>query len=36
MSEDEVQKKIEIAGAVGAFVGFASGVGVMTLVAIIF
>jgi hypothetical protein len=29
-------KKIEIAGAVGAFVGFASGVGIMTLVGVIF
>ncbi len=36
MNEEEVKKKIEIAGAVGAFVGFASGVGVMALVAIIF
>jgi hypothetical protein len=36
MNEEEVQKKIDIAGAVGALVGFASGVGVMTLVAIIF
>lgn len=36
MNKEEVQKKIEIAGAVGAFVGFASGVGIMTLVAIIF
>jgi hypothetical protein len=36
MSEEEIEKKIEIAGAVGAFVGFASGIGVMTLVAIIF
>ncbi len=36
MSEEEMEKKIEIAGAVGAFVGFASGVVVMTLVAIIF
>jgi hypothetical protein len=36
MSEEEMEKKIEIAGAVGAFVGFASGIGVMTLVAIIF
>jgi hypothetical protein len=34
--DDEVQKKIEIAGAVGAFVGFASGVGLMALVGIIF
>ena len=36
MSEEEMEKKVEIAGAVGAFVGFASGIGVMTLVAIIF
>jgi tetrahydromethanopterin S-methyltransferase subunit B len=36
MNEEEVKKKIEIAGAVGAFAGFVSGVGIMTLVAIIF
>jgi len=36
MSEEEMEKKIEIAGAVGAFVGFASGIGVMALIAIIF
>ncbi len=36
MSEDEMEKKIEIAGAVGAFAGFASGIAVMALVAIIF
>ena len=36
MNEEEVKKKIEIAGAVGALAGFASGVGIMTLVAIIF
>ena len=36
MSEEEIEKKIEIAGAVGAFVGFASGVGIMAVVAIIF
>ena len=36
MTEEEVQKKIEIAGAVGAIFGFASGVGMMLLVAIIF
>ena len=36
MTEEEVQKKIEIAGAVGAIFGFASGAGVMLLVAIIF
>ena len=34
--DDEVQKKIEIAGAVGAIFGFASGAGLMMLVAIIF
>jgi len=36
MSEEEIEKKIEIAGAVGAFVGFASGVGVMAIVGVIF
>ena len=36
MSEEEMEKKIEIAGAVGAFAGFASGIAVMALVAIIF
>jgi len=36
MMDDEVQKKIEIAGAVVAFAGFASGIAVMALVAIIF
>ena len=36
MSEEEMEKKIEIAGAVGAFVGFASGIAVMALVGIIF
>ena len=36
MNKEEVQKKIEIAGAVGAFVGFASGVGVMAIVGVIF
>lgn len=36
MTEEEVKKKIEIAGAVGAFAGFASGVAIMTLVGVIF
>ena len=36
MNEDEVKKKIEIAGFVGAIFGFASGVALMTLVSIIF
>ena len=36
MTEDEVKKKIEIAGFVGAIFGFASGVALMTLVSIIF
>lgn len=36
MNKEEVQKKIEIAGAVGAFVGFASGVGIMAIVGVIF
>lgn len=36
MNEEEMKKKIDIAGAVGAFVGFASGVGIMTIVGIIF
>lgn len=36
MNEDEVKKKIEIAGAIGAIFGFASGVALMTLVSIIF
>ena len=34
--DDEVQKKIEIAGAVGALVGFLSGAGLMAAVGIIF
>ena len=36
MSEEEIEKKIEIVGAVGAFVGFASGVGIMAIVGVIF
>ena len=36
MTDEEVQKKIEIAGAVGAVVGFFCGAGLMTLVGIIF
>jgi len=36
MNEEEVQKKIEIAGAVGVIFGFVSGAGLMTLVGVIF
>jgi len=36
LTDEEIDKKIEIAGAVGAFVGFICGVGLMTLVGIIF
>lgn len=36
MSDQEIERKIHIAGAVGAIFGFASGVGMMLLVAIIF
>ena len=34
--DEEVQKKIEIAGFVGAIFGFASGVVLMAMVGIIF
>ncbi len=34
--DDEVQKKIEIAGVVGAVFGFISGAGLMAAVGIIF
>ena len=36
MSDEELERKLHIAGAIGAFVGFASGVGLMALIAIIF
>jgi len=36
MSDQEIERKIHIAGLVGALFGFASGAGVMMLVAIIF
>jgi hypothetical protein len=36
MSEEELEKKIHIAGLVGAFAGFVSGTCLMMLVAIIF
>ena len=36
MSEEELEKKINIAGLVGALAGFISGVSLMALVAIIF
>ncbi len=36
MTDEEIDKKIEIAGAVGAVVGFICGAGLMTLVGIIF
>ena len=36
MSDQEIERKIHIAGLVGAIFGFASGAGLMILVAIIF
>jgi len=36
MSDQEIERKIHIAGFVGAAFGFASGAGMMMLVAIIF
>ena len=36
MSDEELERKIHIAGLVGAIFGFASGAGVLVLVAIIF
>lgn len=36
MVDEELERKIHIAGLVGAIFGFASGAGVMVLVAIIF
>ena len=36
MIDEEVERKIHIAGFVGAIFGFASGAGLMMLVSIIF
>jgi len=36
MSDQEIERKIHIAGLVGAIFGFVSGAGLMTLVGIIF
>ena len=36
MDDQEIERKIHIAGLVGAIFGFASGAGMMMLVAIIF
>ena len=36
MTDEEVERKIHIAGLVGAIFGFISGAGLMALVAIIF
>lgn len=36
MSEEELQKKLEIAGVVGALAGFVSGAGLMAAVGILF
>ena len=36
MDDQEIERKIHIAGLVGALFGFASGAGLMMLVAIIF
>lgn len=36
MTEEEVERKIHIAGLVGAIFGFISGAGLMALVGIIF
>ena len=36
MDNQEIERKIHIAGLVGAVFGFASGAGLMMLVAIIF
>ena len=36
MIDEDVERKIHIAGLVGAIFGFASGAGLMTLIAIIF
>ena len=36
MTDEEVERKIHIAGLIGAIFGFISGAGLMMLVAIIF
>ena len=36
MDDQEIERKIHIAGLVGAIFGFVSGAGLMTLVGIIF
>ena len=36
MSDDDIERKIHIAGLVGAMFGFASGAGLMMMVGIIF
>ena len=36
MNDDEIERKIHIAGLVGAMFGFASGAGLMMMVGIIF
>ena len=36
MDDQEIERKIHIAGLVGALFGFVSGAGLMTLVGIIF
>jgi len=36
MIDEEVERKINIAGLVGAIFGFASGAGLMALVGVIF
>jgi hypothetical protein len=36
MIDQEIERKVHIAGLVGAIFGFASGAGLMMLVAIIF
>jgi hypothetical protein len=36
MNDQEIERKIHIAGLVGAIFGFASGAGLMMLVALIF
>ena len=36
MTDEEVERKIHIAGLIGAIFGFASGAGLMSMVGIIF
>ena len=36
MGDDDIERKIHIAGLVGAMFGFASGAGLMMMVGIIF